>query len=145
MTTIVTRAGKGSALSFSEMDANFSNLNNDKAETGGLPSFLARAWVNFNGTGTVAIRASGNVSSITDGGTGTYTVNFTTAMPDTNYITVNESLPGWLTGSGIFDLFGASGYVKTTAGFEIYSAVGTLSSNSISLQDCENAFVAVFR
>jgi hypothetical protein len=46
---------------------------------------LARAWVNFNGTGTVAIRASNNVSSITDNGTGDYTVNFTTSMPDTNY------------------------------------------------------------
>jgi hypothetical protein len=44
-----------------------------------------RAWVNFNGTGTVAIRASGNVTSITDNGTGDYTVNITTAMPDTNY------------------------------------------------------------
>jgi hypothetical protein len=44
-----------------------------------------RAWVNFNGTGTPAIRASGNVSSITDNGTGDYTVNFTTAMPDANY------------------------------------------------------------
>lgn len=46
---------------------------------------LCRAWVNFNGTGTVAIRASFNVSSITDNGTGDYRVNFTTAMPDTNY------------------------------------------------------------
>jgi hypothetical protein len=44
-----------------------------------------RAWVNFNGTGTVAIRASFNVTSITDNGTGDYTLNFTTAMPDTNY------------------------------------------------------------
>jgi hypothetical protein len=44
--------------------------------------------VNFNGTGTVAIRASGNVSSITDNGTGDYTLNFTTAMPDTNYAPV---------------------------------------------------------
>jgi len=48
-------------------------------------AYDCRAWVNFNGTGTVAIRASGNVSSITDNGTGNYTVNFTTAMPDTNY------------------------------------------------------------
>jgi hypothetical protein len=44
-----------------------------------------RAWVNFNGTGTVAIRAQFNVSSITDNGTGDYTVNFTTAMVDANY------------------------------------------------------------
>jgi hypothetical protein len=48
-------------------------------------AYGCRAWVNFNGTGTVAIRASGNVSSITDNGTGTYTVNFTTALVDTNY------------------------------------------------------------
>ena len=47
-----------------------------------------KAWVNFNGTGTVAIRAAYNVSSITDGGTGDYYVNFTTAMPDANYCVV---------------------------------------------------------
>lgn len=51
-------------------------------------AYGCRAWVNFNGTGTVAIRASGNVSSITDNGTGDYTVNFTTAMPDANYSAV---------------------------------------------------------
>lgn len=49
---------------------------------------IAKAWVNFNGTGTVAIRSSFNVSSITDNGTGNYTVNFTTAMPNANYATV---------------------------------------------------------
>jgi hypothetical protein len=48
-------------------------------------AYGCRAWVNFNGTGTVAIRASGNVTSITDNGTGNYTVNFTNAMPDANY------------------------------------------------------------
>ena len=48
-------------------------------------AFGCRAWVNFNGTGTIAIRASGNVSSITDNGVGNYTVNFTTALPDANY------------------------------------------------------------
>jgi len=53
--------------------------------SGSAPSYSARAWVNFNGTGTVAIRDSGNVSSITDNGVGDYTVNFTTAMPDGNY------------------------------------------------------------
>jgi len=58
--------------------------------SGSAPSYSARAWVNFNGTGTVAIRASGNVSSITDNGTGDYTVNFTTAMPDANYVGVGQ-------------------------------------------------------
>ena len=53
----------------------------------GQPAMVgaAKAWVNFNGTGTVAIRAAFNVSSITDGGVGLYTVNFTTNMPDVNY------------------------------------------------------------
>ena len=44
-----------------------------------------KAWVNFNGQGTVAIRESYNVSSITDNGTGKYTVNFTNAMVNANY------------------------------------------------------------
>ncbi len=52
-----------------------------------------KAWVNFNGTGTVAIRDSMNVSSITDDGTGIYTVNFTTAFPDTNYACVGSQSP----------------------------------------------------
>jgi len=54
-------------------------------------AYDARAWVIFNGTGTIAILGSGNVSSITDGGTGTYTMNFTTAMPDANYNAVGMS------------------------------------------------------
>ena len=55
---------------------------------------VCRAWVNFNGTGTVAIRASFNVTSITDNGTGDYTVNFTTAMSDANYAAVAMSQKG---------------------------------------------------
>lgn len=57
----------------------------DGGQAGSAPIFGVRAWVNFNGTGTVAIRSSGNVSSITDNGVGDYTVNFTTALPDANY------------------------------------------------------------
>lgn len=56
--------------------------------SGTAPLYMCRAWVNFNGTGTVAIRASGNVSSITDNGVGNYTVNMTNAMPDVNYAVV---------------------------------------------------------
>lgn len=54
-----------------------------------IASGRAKAWVNFNGTGTVAIRASYNVSSITDNAVGNYTVNFTTAMADANYAVVS--------------------------------------------------------
>jgi len=57
---------------------------------------LAQAWVNFNGTGTVAIRASFNVSSITDNGTGDYTANFTVAMSDANYAVAGQAGNGAL-------------------------------------------------
>jgi hypothetical protein len=61
-------------------------------------AYGCRAWVNFNGTGTVAIRGSANVSSITDNGVGSYTVNFTTAMPDANYSVCGNGLDA---GNGI--------------------------------------------
>ena len=67
------------------VDANITAAKLDGAQSGSAPIYAARAWVNFNGTGTVAIRASGNVSSITDNGVGDYTVNFSTTMPDANY------------------------------------------------------------
>jgi hypothetical protein len=59
--------------------------------SGTAPKYFARAWVNFNGTGTPAIRSSGNVSSITDGGVGEFEVNFTTTLPNANYAAVNGS------------------------------------------------------
>jgi hypothetical protein len=57
-------------------------------------AYGCRAWVSFNGTGTVAIRGSGNVSSITDVGTGSYVVNYTTAMPDANYSCSSNAVKG---------------------------------------------------
>jgi hypothetical protein len=57
-------------------------------------AYGCRAWVNFNGTGTVAIRESGNVSSITDVGTGNYTVNFAVNMPDVNYSCTSNAVKG---------------------------------------------------
>ena len=71
-------------------------------------AYGCRAWVNFNGTGTVAIRASGNVSSITDLGTGQYQVNFSNAMPDANYSTTfalqYQSGVNWIDGWGMGDV-----------------------------------------
>jgi len=76
-------------------DANITAAKLDGAQSGSAPIYAARAWVNFNGTGTVAIRASGNVSSITDNGVGQYTVNLTTAMADANYsVGVNTDYDG---------------------------------------------------
>lgn len=72
------------------LDRNF-NLQFNSGYGSVAIAYGCRAWVNFNGTGVVAIRASGNVSAITDNGTGDYTVNFTTAMPDANYSFVGTS------------------------------------------------------
>ena len=78
-------------------DANSSVVVNSTATgfaigTGGINGAqLAKAWVNFNGTGTVAIRDSYNVSSITDGGTGDFTVNFSTALNNANYCALGSS------------------------------------------------------
>lgn len=74
-----------STLDLTGKSISMTDLNLDAGYGSTAPVYGVRAWVNFNGTGTVAIRASGNVSSITDNGTGDYTVNFTSAMPDTNY------------------------------------------------------------
>ena len=64
-------------------------VNNIKDASGGTSNLkidgAAKAWVNWNGTGTVAVRDSFNVSSLTDNGTGSYTVNFTNAMANSNY------------------------------------------------------------
>jgi hypothetical protein len=75
-------------------------------------AYGCRAWVNFNGTGTPAIRASGNVTSITDNGTGSYTTVFTSSMPDTNYalsgFTANTA------GAATNSVCGGSGYSLST-------------------------------
>ena len=57
----------------------------------GVEVYTAKAWVNFNGIGTVAIRDAGNVSSITDYGVANYGINFSTAMTDSNYATVGSA------------------------------------------------------
>ena len=87
--TQVAQLPANSSMSFVYRQSNTTWYRNSAPALGNVgtaPVYAARAWVNFNGTGTVAIRASGNVSSITDNGTGDYTVNFTTAMPDANYV-----------------------------------------------------------
>jgi len=100
----VTLTNNGTATGFSEpayaanasastgavnVDAS-DNLQFDSGYGSTATAYGCRAWVNFNGQGTVAIYDSGNVSSITDNTTGDYTVNFTNAMPDTNYSVVIE-------------------------------------------------------
>jgi hypothetical protein len=99
---------------------------------------IAKAWVNFNGTGTVAIRASYNVSSITDNGVGDYTVNFTTSMVDANYgFSVNGSQNDV---SGAF-IGGAYGNTTRLAG-----SIRVMTLNgSIANTDMNAVCVVIFR
>ena len=112
----------------------------DLNATGSAPLYACRAWVNFNGTGTVAIRASGNVASITDGGAGNYYVTFSTAMPDANYVVVANAVTS-ATGAMIQYQAGVVDY--STTGFRIYTSANGTSTNVKA--DCEIVSVAVFR
>ena len=111
--------------------------------TGSAPSYTCRAWVNFNGTGTVAIRASGNVSSITDNGTGDYTVNFTTAMPDADY---SWQFGGWNNGNGNGGWIAAgTGAGSYPAGIATSSLRAVCYSNAGTAQDQDAVCISIHR
>jgi hypothetical protein len=98
----------------------------------------AKAWVNFNGTGTVAIRGSYNVSSITDNGAGDYTVNFTNALANANYSV-----------AGTASLIGGTGrYISAPNGSSVLmttTAIRFTSNYDYNLtQDCDYVFLQVF-
>ena len=105
--------------------------------SGTAPLYMCRAWVNWNGTGTPAIRGSGNVSSITDTGVGDNTVNFTTAMPDGNY-----SVSGSVTATG-----GGGFFINTDiSGAYSASAVRIQTATSAGVTtDRNNVNVTIFR
>jgi hypothetical protein len=85
------------------------------------PEYQCRAWVNFNGTGTVAIRGAGNVASITDNGAGSYTINFATAMPDVNYA---------ISGSSSFDGAVAIIWQANSTATYLTTSVGIVTQNT---------------
>jgi hypothetical protein len=106
---------------------------------------LCKAWVNFDGTGTVAIRASYNVSSITDNGTGDYTVNFTTAMPDANYTVIGG-------GASVLNAALPITYPNTSAGGAVNQTAPSTSSFKVATNiptgvayDPQYVYLAVFR
>jgi uncharacterized protein (AIM24 family) len=129
MTAAVNVASLGTAVN-ADSSGNF-QMNSGYGSV--ATAYGCRAWVNFNGTGTVAIRASGNVSSITDNGTGDYTVNFTAAMPDVNYaISGGGRSPGLQSGAALqFDVYNAANirfYTRgTTTGPEVDLSIITVA------------------
>jgi len=113
----------------------------NKAGTASVPSDTivsgtAKAWVNFNGTGTVAIRRAFNVSSITDNGVGNYTVNFTNAMSDLGYVTTGSA---WYpnVSSGMISIEGTP--VSTA-----YMLVGVVTGSASGSLDASHIAVTFF-
>lgn len=100
---------------------------------------VAKTWVNFNGTGTVAIRTSFNVSSLTDNGTGDYTVNFTSVLLDGNYCSCVNSGNAGGTGLGAWTV-AVSVASSTSSSLRIggYSSAG-------GVQDQDQVMAAIFR
>jgi hypothetical protein len=99
----------------------------DTAGTGPVTltkQYASKAWVNFNGSGTLAIRGNGNVGSVTDNGTGDYTLNFTSAMADANYSVVN----GGILNRGVSSSRLEGTNTRTTTQCQVYSDdAGTLT------------------
>jgi hypothetical protein len=112
----------------------------------GTEVYTAKAWVNFNGTGTVAIRAAGNVSSITDNGTGDYTVNFTVALADANYAVSGAA--GLASGIGpmYFQIPAqTTDFTQTTTAFRFGTASAHATGAVSTYRDTANIFAAFFR
>ena len=106
-------------------------------------AYGCRAWVNFNGTGTVAIRASGNISSITDNGTGYYTLNFSTAMPDANYSYLAKSTRSTNNTAASTDMNNSATCVDPTTSTLIVKTGYPQGVNTV--EDSPNVTVAIFR
>jgi hypothetical protein len=106
-------------------------------------AYGCRAWVNFNGTGTVAIRASANITSITDNGTGEYTANFTNAMPDANYAVAGCGVASNATGGSYGWLTSLRG--RTSGSCQTGSVSVTNTNSAGSLTDADLITVSVFR
>jgi uncharacterized protein (AIM24 family) len=115
------------------------NLQMNSGYGSNATAFGCRAWVNFNGSGTVAIRASGNVSSITDNNTGNYTVNFTTALVDANYsVTGMASDTGGIGNRGLVSLYRGI-TAPTASAFSVFTFTDTTQSDNTFV------YLSVFR
>ncbi len=122
------------------LTSGFNNIVTHTDGAGTVNAAHARAWVNFDGTGAVAIRSNFNVNSITDNGTGNYTVNFTNALSDANYVCFGD-------GRRSADVGG--GEVSPNTGFSNFATtsvrMGTQDNNADGYQDSTNVFFVLFR
>jgi hypothetical protein len=115
-----------------------SAITNDLHVTGSAPMYACRAWVNFDGTqSTPTIRSSGNISSVSKSQTGVYTVNFTTAMQDTNYCVSGTAS---VSGNKII-LFVSTGGINASS----VTVETAINGGTVSDLDASSVFVAIHR
>jgi hypothetical protein len=136
--TRANNAGSGTPIERMRLDPN-GNLLFNSGYGSVATAYGCRAWVNFNGTGTPSIRSSGNVSSITDNGTGNYTINFTNALVDANYsVSGIASDVGGTGNRGLVSLY--TGVTNPAAGsFRIFTYADTTQTDNAYI------YVSVFR
>ena len=139
-TTALTIAANG-AISVGTQSVS-GNLSFNSGYGSSAVAYGCRAWVNFDGTNTPAIRASGNVSSITDNGTGDYTINFTTAMPDANYAVMTGPSIRASSDRNSMPTFYAAGTAATTSSFRVRNSNVT---ESATMHDANIFYLSVLR
>lgn len=119
----------------------YGKLSTSATESDNVANRTAKAWVNFNGTGTVAIRSDFNVSSITDNGTGDYTVNFSSSLSNSNYSVVGSAYYVANSNIGIFTI-----NTLSTSSCSILVGPESLTTGAIIPQDnptiCVNFFAS---
>jgi hypothetical protein len=140
----LSATGSPSATTFLRGDNTWDSVTVAALSTasGSAPSYSARAWVNFNGTGAVGIRASGNVTSITDNGTGDYTVNFTTALTDANY---SSNITASFGSTYAFAMANTNSSAAIVAPTTTTMRFAVIAFNASAFQDCQYLHVAIFR
>jgi len=137
----ISQAGLDAPITLTGPTLTTPTINSAQVATvsGTAPIYMCRAWVNFNGTGTVAIRTSGNVSSITDNGTGDYTVNITNAMSDANYAVCAI---GYSDNAGLtLDIYLSEATVPTASLFRVRS----LQTSTTAANDAARIHLSIFR
>ena len=103
-----------------------------------LDKRMAKAWVNFNGTGTVAIIDSYNVSSITDNSTGQTTINFDNNMADSNYAPIVGMMKNNDNGADQWTMWHAANFAKSTSNLKVGTTRGSAAT------DCSSASISIF-
>ena len=135
-TTLTLPTETGTLSTYADSDA-LSLFN----ASGSAPVYACRAWVNFNGTGTVAIIGSGNVSSITDEAVGLYTLNFTTSLPDGNYAVASLGM-----GNTTMSVGGIAGPIATGANTKTTSALKVrFRDTAATATDVSDCSFVIFR